>query len=290
MPTFRRILQLTTALGTGLVLLAAPSAAFAAAPVHAPAPVSAIGVHGDVDDFTFDSFDATYQLGRDSSQHSTLTTTETLVAEFPDIDQNHGIKRAIPASYDGHSTHIKVLSVTRNGEPNEYQLGSESADNGDPIFTISIPAANGAYVHGMQSYTITYPRSNVTRYFSDTGDDEFYWDTNGTGWAQPFGQVSAKITLSKSLVPALNGKTFCYQGSEGSSTPCELTGDGSSGFTASVSDVGPYQNVTVAIGFAKGTFAAAPFSLFDYVPATTLFGILGVLAAAVLSLIFRFVI
>ena len=55
---------------------------------------------------------AVYALGRDSSKHSTLKVTETLVAEFPDVDQNHGIVRDIPSSYDGHSVHLKVLSVT----------------------------------------------------------------------------------------------------------------------------------------------------------------------------------
>src|SRR6187402_310382 len=289
MPSLRRLLPFATLLGAGLLLVAAPSAALAASPQAAPPPVSAIGPHGDVNDFSFDSFDATYQLGRDANGHSTLRTTETLVARFPDIDQNHGIKRAIPARYAGHSTGIHVVSVTRNGASNGYRIGHESADNGDPLFTIAIPAANDAYVHGTQTYTIVYTQTDVTRYFADTRDDEFYWDTNGTGSQQPFGVVSAKIVLGSGLTKALNGKTYCYQGSEGSNTPCELVST-SDGFSTSVPKVSPYENVTVAIGFTKGTFAAPAFSLFDYVPATALFGSLAVLTAAVLALIFRFAI
>ena len=57
-----------------------------------------------VDDFSFDSFDASYVLGRDGSKNSTLHTTEKLVAKFPEIDQNRGIVRGIPTYYDGHPT------------------------------------------------------------------------------------------------------------------------------------------------------------------------------------------
>ena len=74
---------------------AAAASAFGAGPRGAtPAAVSA--VPAGVDDFTFASFDAVYDLARDEAKRSMLTTTETLVAVFPDFDQNRGIRRAIP--------------------------------------------------------------------------------------------------------------------------------------------------------------------------------------------------
>ena len=92
--------------------------------------------------------------------------------------------------------------------------------------TIAVP--KGQYVHGKQTYVITYTQQDVTKYFSDTGDDEFYWDVNGTGWEQPFGEVSATVKLTGSLASKLNGKTACYYGAEGSTTKCDITTSGSS--------------------------------------------------------------
>ena len=58
--------------------------------VHNPLPASA-----DVDDFAFDSFHADMLLTRAADGHAELSVTETLVARFPDSDQNRGIVRAI---------------------------------------------------------------------------------------------------------------------------------------------------------------------------------------------------
>ncbi len=58
------------------------------------------------------------------------------------------------------------------------------------------------YVHGRQTYVFTYTLENVTVH-TDTGIDEFYWDVNGTGWAQSFGRVTARVTLDDSLRAAL---------------------------------------------------------------------------------------
>ena len=63
-------------------------------------------------DFHFSNFQADYYLSRDVQKRSVLKTVEVLTAEFPSFDQNHGIERAIPKSYDGHPTHLKVNSVT----------------------------------------------------------------------------------------------------------------------------------------------------------------------------------
>ena len=73
----------------------------------AVAPASA-----DVNDFQFASFDGQYQLSTDAAGHSRLTTVETLVAEFPEFDQNHGIRRNLVQRYDGHPTDLQIVSVT----------------------------------------------------------------------------------------------------------------------------------------------------------------------------------
>lgn len=262
--------------------LSMPAAAVAA-PLHAAAgnsveALNAAGLPTDVNDFTFDSFDATYALSQDSSKRSLLHTTETLVAVFPDFDQNRGIIRSIPTDYDGHSTHITVKSVTDgSGHPRSYSMGTD----GD-FTTITIAVPQGQYVHGTQTYVIDYTQTDVTKYFKDTDDDEFYWDVNGTGWQQPFGEVSATVTVVRPLVSKLTGQNACYQGSQGSTQKCDITADNGT-ITAKVEKLSAYQGMTLAIGFAPKTFADAPFNLIEkileIVPVTFLLGLLAEILA-----------
>lgn len=246
------------------------------------AAVGAPGVRAGVDDFTFASFDAVYELGRDAESRSTLHTTEHLVAVFPDIDQNRGIRRAIPAVYDGHSTHLEIASVTdADGTPRPYT----SARDGDfLVLTIAVP--EGRFVHGEQHYVIEYSERDVTRFFGDTGVDEFYRDVNGTGWAQPFGEVSARLELAPAVAAAATGDAACYQGSESSTDRCGIDRD-DTGFTAGAEDLGPRQNMTIAVAFRGGTFVAPPFDFFAIFPPLLLAGLGVILATIVGAVLYR---
>lgn len=285
-----RILAVAAAVAA-LCLGGAPAAA-TARPASPPVPAAAIGVHGDTSDFTFDSFSGVYELGRDAQRHSTLRVTETLVAEFPDIDQNHGIVRDIPSSYDGHPVHLRILSVTDGaGVSRSYERSTTTVD-GAGFVELKIGDHDGVsdYQHGAQTFRIVYTADDVTKHFSNTDDDEFYWDVNGTGWEQPFGSVTARVMLAPGLASAATGATSCYQGPAGSTTSCPVTGDAADGVSASAEHLGPGENMTVAIGFASGTFATPVFGLLDYVPLTAILGVGGLLASLVLGLVFRFVI
>jgi uncharacterized membrane protein YgcG len=237
---------ITTALllGAGLAL-AAPMAATAA---------SSTGVN----DFTFDSFTADYYLGLDSDNRTTLKTVETLVAEFPQVDQNHGILRALVENYDGHPTDLHVVSVTDgqgNTRPFRAANDDEQSSNDDGFY--QLVSRGSGYVHGKQTYVITYTQHNVTKYFADHGDDEFYWDTNGLGWDQPFGTVTARVHVSAALAKAFNSKAACYRGAEGSTASCDyrVTKEAGGGLllTANAQTIGPRENLTVALGFRPGT-------------------------------------
>lgn len=84
------------------LLLPAPAAqaSVTSSSSHATvAPVDA--APAGVDDFTFDSFDADYTLTRADDGTSRLRAVETIVAVFPETDQNRGIRRAIPDTYQG---------------------------------------------------------------------------------------------------------------------------------------------------------------------------------------------
>lgn len=208
---------------------------------------------GDVDDFSFSSFDADYTLGRDADGYSRLRVVETIVAVFPETDQNRGIRRTIPGRYNGQPLHATLVSLTdQNGVPRPSETED---DNGD--FTVVSRADD--YVHGPQTYVITYTLQNVTWEFPDTGL-EFYWDVNGVGFAQRFGSVSARLHVPADLAHAVTGRMSCYQGGQGATDACasidsSTQSDGGAVITARAGSLGPHETLTMAVGFAPGTFA-----------------------------------
>jgi uncharacterized membrane protein YgcG len=216
---------------------------------------TAAPAQADVDDFSFSSFDATYELSADAEGHSVLRTTETLVAQFPDYDQNRGIRRELVESYDGHPTDLELESVTdETGASREYETES---DDGFLVVTI----AGDDYVYGEQTYVLTYVQHNVILYAD--GVEDFYWDTNGTGWAQPFGSVTANVVIDPALLPSLTGDVDSAYGTEGADYGNADTVETEQGYTFGVANVGAYENLTFAIGFQQGTFTSRASGFFD---------------------------
>ena len=211
--------------------------------------------HADVNDFTFESLDVEYQLARDEDGASTLTVVETFVAQFPEHDQNRGMQRAVPESYQGAPLHPQLISITDEaGAERPSEVESE-----DGWYLMTSRADD--FVHGRQTYVFTYTLENVTRPFADTAADEFYWDVNGTGWPQPFGRVTARVTMTDALAEARTGEQACYVGAQGSTQTCTITGDGTVA-EASVGPLGPHETMTIAIGFEQGTFTRFDSSYF----------------------------
>lgn len=246
----RTAVALLFAVGVAVgIPLATPAAASAGV-------VDAAGVvASDVQDFRFESFDADYYLDIDAAGHATLSTVERFVAVFPDFDQNRGIIRAIPNDYDGVPLETRVQSVTdENGTPVPFEQDVRDG------FT-ELALGTDDYVHGRTVYVIEYTQRNVVRAFADVDSDEFYWDVNGTGWAQPFGSVTARVHVSAQLADVLTDAAACYIGAYGTTSDCALDrtmdADGPL-FTAAARDLGPGENLTVAIGFDAGTFVQVP--------------------------------
>ena len=231
--------------------------------------------NADVDDFTFSSFEADYYLDRDADGRATLRTVERLTAEFPDIDQNRGIQRALVDEYRGAPTDLRVVAVTDgDGAPLDWE--SEEEDE----FTL-VTIADDDYVHGSHTYVLTYEQRNVILFDEDAGVEDFYWDVNGTGWAQPFGCVTGRLHVPADLARSFTGSAACYQGAEGSAEQCPITadqGDDGAVVTASAADLAPGENITLAVGFLPGTFVPRDDSLF-----ASPFGIVLLLGLALLA-------
>jgi len=276
-----RILKvLSSLLVTAVLALGAPLAANAGS---APGLVGSVpaAMATDTSDFSFALYAGEYYLDRDATGHSTLRTVETFVAEFPDFDQNRGIIRAIPNDYDGVPLNTTVESVTdAQGAPVYF----ESTVNGG--FT-ELALGTDEFVRGSQTYVISYTQQNVVRAFADTNDDELYWDTNGTGFDQPFGSVAARVHVAPAIAPFLTGNSACYTGAQGESGDCQIVQEADPDaaapaapdaaapdaaapdaaapeaaagqlFTAEAVNLDPGENLTVAIGFAAGTFVQVP--------------------------------
>jgi uncharacterized membrane protein YgcG len=252
----------------GSIVLLAAGLALTAAPATA-----------GVDDFEFESMTVQYSLSRDADGTARLHVVETLVALFPEYDQNRGIVRDIPTDYGRVDTGVDIRSVTDEaGQAVPYEESRWSDYAGDEY--VSLALGTDEFVHGRTTYVIEWTAHDVIGTF-DTGQ-EFYWDVNGTGWAQPFGEVSAALVLSPELRATTTGDTACFFGYDSSTERCDIRMT-DEGVEIVPLALGGYQNVSMVVGFEPGTFREGtpvdktwPFVVLPWV-------LLGVLAAAGLT-------
>lgn len=219
----------------------------------------------DVDDYVISDFQSDFYLGTDESGNAVLRTVETIVAEFPDFDQNHGIERALPTSYDGHPTDLEVESITDgDGARIDWHEPDESTDG----YLVMRVGDADRYVRGTQTYVITYIQHNVVKYFADTEAQEFYWDVNGDEWRVPMTSVSARLHVDPALADKLTGETYCYQGYRDGTDACSaesgiMDGDGDVVYEAMASGLLADQTLTISVAFENGTFVPRSTSPWD---------------------------
>lgn len=262
-------------------LLRAGAALFAVLLSMVLASPAAAAVRTSVDDFSFDSMTVDYTLTRAEDGTSRLHVVEELVAVFPEHDQNRGIRRLLPLTYNGQPLQPELISVT-DGEGAARPVEQDEVDN-----ALEIVSRADGYLHGRQVYVVTYTMENVTWDFPDTGL-EFYWNVNGVDWAQPFGEVTARLHLDGELAEALSGRQACYAGSKDATTPCAgisaAESDGGVVVTARADALGPHQTLTMAVGFEDGALVAFDTSYLaqpaSWVQAVAGIGALGALGFA----------
>ena len=204
----------------------------------------------NTNNFVISSFDIAYDLSRDSEQRSILKTTEKIVAEFPQSNQNHGLERAIPKQYDGHSTSLHIDSIT-DGAGNTLEYSTSESTNAVLVLRIGDP---DTYVHGTQTYEITYTQRDVTKFYADNQRDEWYWDTNGTEWKVPINRQTVQVTFDESLRSILQADPACYSGLYKSQNRCDLQQQADGSYTVEAANLVAGENITVAFGFPKDTF------------------------------------
>ena len=228
----------------------------------------------DTDNFTITSYRVEMTLGRDSEQRSTLAAKETITAVFPDGDENHGLERAFVRDYNGHPMQLTVTSVTdQHGTALPYHWSDNALRIGD----------TNTFVHGEQTYVISYTQRDVTRLYADTARDEFYWDVIGTDWRVPITSASMALTLDPFIADARTKDAYCYQGAAGDTSQCTIAIDtnetSKTVYRATAENIGSGRGMTVALGFTKGTFADYKMSLWEQV--TMLWGMIQAASAAI---------
>ena len=229
----------------------------------------------DTNNFTITNYDVQLELGRDRNNRSTLKTIETITADFPP-DQNHGITRQFVKKYDGHAMNFALESVKdEHGVDLEYHQSGNMLRVGN----------KNAYVSGVKTYVITYTQRDVTRYYSDTQKDEFYWNAIGTD--SPVLVATATVTLKLDVALAGKVKTNlqCYYGALQAKNTCESTVSGTE-YSLHVNNLERYQGVTIALGFEPGTFAAYQPSLREQLPNIIAIGAAAMFSVGIVVLLF----
>lgn len=209
----------------------------------------------DVNDFSFESFDATYVISVNEAEDKRpeMIVTEKLVAVFPMVEQNRGIRRSIPLkSYQLFPGQIEVVSVTdEKGKAREFE---ESTD--EEFLHLAIKSSDNSYVFGKQTYVIKYKQNWILSSFESRGSErttEFYWDINGSGWLQNFGRVTATVILDQALSQNVIPKSAsCYEGPLGSVRYCKVAQPKENTYVFTSTDLKAGETQTVAIGFNPG--------------------------------------
>jgi hypothetical protein len=144
-------------------------------------------------------------------QNGDLDVTETITIQAEGSQFRRGIFRDFPTSYrrrsDGTNVIVgfDVISVTRNGQPENYT--TESYSNG---VRTRIGRADVIIPRGQHTYAIRYRTTRQIGFFDKF--DELYWNATGNGWNFAIDTAEARITLPQG---AQIGQNALYTGPQG---------------------------------------------------------------------------
>lgn len=232
--------SLTVLLLAATALLIAPSAA-----------------HADVDDFEYAAWQVHYEVSIDDTGRAVAQVTEQLDAVFPEFDQNRGIVRALPLSYEKADAAPQDITVSDgNGQPVPFSVED------DDSFRI-ILVGDDQFVRGPQRYVISYTLHDVILATDDR--DEFYWDIVPIERAQPIAAFSARVDLSPELAQQFTGATVCFTGDAYATDRCEITEVSQAtvgrSFEVSPFTLAPGAGVTIGIALESGSVVQPPVRL-----------------------------
>ena len=180
-----------------------------------------------------------------------LAVVETIVDDFGST-QHHGIFRDIPTRLHYNDTYDRVtpLRVERvtdaSGTPLQYTIG----DAGDGKTEIKIGNPD-QLVTGVHEYVITYTVQGALNSFPNR--DELYWNAIGDEWDVTI----QRATVNVSTPGAITG-VACFQGQQGTSDRCAVSGFRGDTARFGEAQLFPYQGLTVVVGIEKGAVTVQP--------------------------------
>lgn len=213
---------------------------------------------------------------------STLLVHETISVYGMGAKIKHGIYRDFPTAYhdrfgNPYLIHFEVVSVERDGQPEDYHLKKMS--NGLRVY---IGKSRELVSSGQHTYDLTYSVNRELGFFSD--HDELYWNVAGNGWVFTIQEASAEVHLPKGiaskaiLLDAYTGP----QGSAGNDFEASADDQSNADFHTT-RPLGPHEGLTIVVRWPKG-FVHPPTSdqefqyfLSDNRP--TLLGLIGLIVA-----------
>jgi len=186
-------------------------------------------------------------------QNGDLDVTETITIQAEGNQFRRGIFRDFPTSYrrrsDGTNVIVgfDVISVTRNGQPENYT--TESVSNG---VRTRIGRADVTISRGQHVYAIRYRTTRQVGFF-DTFD-ELYWNATGNGWNFAIDTAEARITLPQG---AQIGQNALYTGPQGATGKDARVVEQSANRIVwrTTRRLAPYEGLTVAVAWQKGIVA-----------------------------------
>jgi hypothetical protein len=182
-----------------------------------------------------------------------MDVTETIDVQANDVQISHGLLRDFPTTYqrpDGSRVVVgfDVKSVTRDGQPEEYEL--ERIKNGTRV---RIGSVYFMLEPGRHRYAIRYSTTRQLGFFPDF--DELYWNVTGNGWTLPIDHASARITLP-TAVPIIRWSVYTGpQGARGKDARVTGKEKGSIAFETTA-PLGAFEGLTVAAAWQKGVVRA----------------------------------
>ena len=178
-----------------------------------------------------------------------LWVTETILVRAEGNSIRRGIFRDFPTRYkraDGRDLVVgfEVLTVTRDGHPEPFDVRNQANDKRVYIGDKNVYLSNGFY-----EYQISYLTTRQLGFYDDF--DELYWNVTGTGWAFKIKQASTLVTLPDAVTDfQLNG----YTGAQGDSRrnfEYRRTTNNQVYFVTS-QPLDRYQGLTIVAGWPKG--------------------------------------
>ncbi|MEK7577267.1 MAG: DUF2207 domain-containing protein [Patescibacteria group bacterium] len=244
---------LTLLLSFGILFLPSPINAASSSTVNVSVTVNGktiVNTSGNKNDITVEQI-RSYTVDSIVKKDGFISVTEHILYNFP--DDRHGIYRYIPyikTNVEGKRLKLTFENIRVVDEKNNAYTFATSYDDDDVVLKIGDPDKS---ITGEHMYVISYDVKGGLTYFP--AHDELYWNAIGPEWKIPTLTASASVTVP----PEINTKDIqfdCFVGSEGSKTKfCTTTIKGSVVMFKATRPLGPYEAMTVVVGFPKGIVA-----------------------------------